>query len=961
MSRRFPTPLFGVERTERRSRVFTTLAIESDGDLSKSAFVAEAITRLEKPEGGVYSEEYLRRIISTYLQLGVLRQSSDAGITVWQPARDWHQGEIDFETFLWYVLKQQWVIQGGFPEGIEGLRRILTLLSNADTSMQRGEIESSLREEFDYEFNDEGIRGFPTLLSALGAIQKTEDGYITTPKASTYLNRFRNADIHSQFERWLKQEGPQIDPPSDRVKRDLAKYYMYRESGGLGRHRQLFDTFREDYLADTALNGDPSEPKIRRAEQYVAKERERSSLRERIYEQYPTVSGDDLAGLPTTILTRMADADSLVEARRIRSTAGSGISRADVEALASTSDVAYAFDDEFSLYDWQREATEEWFDDRETPAESGIAEVVTGAGKTVMALNVIRRWLNENPSGVVTVVVPTKVLMHQWIEELIETLHVPADNIGWAGGGHKDRFDDGCRVLVSIVNSAVKDDFLQSALADADEPSHLLIADECHRYTGDTFSNIFDYHRTAELGLSATPLSSPEPDELTESDELLLSELGDVYYRLSYDEAIARELIPEFQVNYVGFELTHAERQTYETLSRNVSDAVSDIETRYGNRLYELSGNYAQKLQVIMNSADGPTPAIADYFRYTSERRELVADAVARQAITLRLLNDVIDAEQKAIVFQERIEQLERMVAPREQRGRNPRTGSIAETDVDRAKLYDRYPQLKEIDEQLESLFFSASFAPVMYHSGHHRQAWNDFAIEWFDDDGFANVMLSVKALIEGVDVPSADVGIVRVSSGSVRQRIQTLGRVLRRGGSSDRSELYVLYARDTVDETIFHEHDWEKDLANAEVRHLTWEVEDGILDGDIRPATEAEIPTGPVPERACPDSSDLERGDTYEGPREGYRFSVDADGRPFESSNDGRKYIKHAEADEIAEYVVQRNGGGSVLVNECNHAVMFVDSEPRFIGTLNPEEFEYQESDTSLVDEPAEYPFEDE
>jgi len=54
--------------------------------------------------------------------------------------------------------------------------------------------------------------------------------------------------------------------------------------------------------------------------------------------------------------------------------------------------------------------------------------------------------------------------------------------------------------------------------------------------------------------------------------------------------------------------------------------------------------------------------------------------------------------------------------------------------------------------------------------------------MEWFRDEGHANVMLSVKALIEGVDVPSADVGIIRVSNSSIRQRIQTFGRVLRTG-----------------------------------------------------------------------------------------------------------------------------------------------------------------------------------
>ena len=42
---------------------------------------------------------------------------------------------------------------------------------------------------------------------------------------------------------------------------------------------------------------------------------------------------------------------------------------------------------------------------------------------------------------------------------------------------------------------------------------------------------------------------------------------------------------------------------------------------------------------------------------------------------------------------------------------------------------------------------------------------------------GEVNVLVSVKSLVEGIDVPDADVGVSVASSSSVRQRIQTLGR----------------------------------------------------------------------------------------------------------------------------------------------------------------------------------------
>ncbi len=954
MSRRFPTPLFGVDDdTNRRCRVFVSIAAAEPVD--KSSFVARAQERLLKPEGGQYSEQYLNRIVSTYVQLGVLRQV-DGGISVWSFANRWLDGDIDYETFLWYGIKQSWAIEGNFPEGIEGLQTLNRILLNADKPLSRGALRSRLEDDHDYEFNEQGIRGYPVLLCELGAARKTDDGYVAGDLAERFADRFRDADIFWQFERWLAREGPDVDPPDDRIKRELAKYYVYRESGGLGKHRQMFDTFREDFLDDGVLTNDPARPRMRRDEKYVAHERRRRELRQKVTSRFETVDGNDLSGLTASVLERLVNATDEEEVRAVLDGTGSGLSRDMLEQKSPEGRTHYRFPDKFTLYEWQEEAADEWFSDGGTPSHSGIASVVTGAGKTVMALEVIRRWLEENPDGVVTVLIPTNVLMRQWLDELIEKLNVPPRDVGWLGGGHKDDFADGRRVLVGIVNSVVKEDYLERSLSRVDNPPHLLVADECHRYTGDVFSSVFDYHRTAQLGLSATPLSSRDPDEWTPSDSLLVSELGDVYYDLTYDEAISRNLIPEFRVNYIGFDLTPAERGAYDRLSRKVSDAVNDIELRYQNRLYELDGNFAQKLRTIQNSTEGATPAIADYFRYTQERRDLIADAVARQAITLHLLQDTIENDKKAIVFQERIQQLERMVAPSEGRGRNVRTGRISGPETGRAELYEQYPQLKQVDKGLEELFLSSEYRPVMYHSGHRNPLWNDLAIDWFGDDGFANVMLSVKALVEGVDVPSADVGIVRVSSGSVRQRIQTLGRVLRTGESAGRSELHVLYARDTVDENIFYEHDWEEDLASAEVNHLEWVPGDSLLDGEFR---KTEPPVGPPTPPPVPPIEGLELGDPYSGPRNGYQFSVDHEGSPFEKASNGRKFITTDSVQKVADFVHELKGGGAVTVNEAHHAIAYEDGNPIFAGVVDDlSSWEYEENDggSSLVNDPDDY-----
>jgi superfamily II DNA or RNA helicase len=51
---------------------------------------------------------------------------------------------------------------------------------------------------------------------------------------------------------------------------------------------------------------------------------------------------------------------------------------------------------------------------------------------------------------------------------------------------------------------------------------------------------------------------------------------------------------------------------------------------------------------------------------------------------------------------------------------------------------------------------------------------------------GAARIIVSARSLIEGFNVPSADLGIVVAASSSVRQRVQTLGRLLRKSRTSD-------------------------------------------------------------------------------------------------------------------------------------------------------------------------------
>lgn len=90
----------------------------------------------------------------------------------------------------------------------------------------------------------------------------------------------------------------------------------------------------------------------------------------------------------------------------------------------------------------------------------------------------------------------------------------------------------------------------------------------------------------------------------------------------------------------------------------------------------------------------------------------------------------------------------------------------------------------------------SALDLPVITHrtaAGERREMLSAFR------DGSLPFLVSSKVLNEGVDVPEASVGVVVSGSGSVREHVQRLGRVLRKA-EGKRAVLYELVSKGTAE-----------------------------------------------------------------------------------------------------------------------------------------------------------------
>ena len=84
---------------------------------------------------------------------------------------------------------------------------------------------------------------------------------------------------------------------------------------------------------------------------------------------------------------------------------------------------------------------------------------------------------------------------------------------------------------------------------------------------------------------------------------------------------------------------------------------------------------------------------------------------------------------------------------------------------------------------------------PVITHQT--KSAEREEILSGFSEGTYRAIVTS-KVLNEGVDVPDANVAIVISGSGSVREHVQRLGRILRRGNGEKQAILYELIAADT-------------------------------------------------------------------------------------------------------------------------------------------------------------------
>jgi superfamily II DNA or RNA helicase len=427
----------------------------------------------------------------------------------------------------------------------------------------------------------------------------------------------------------------------------------------------------------------------------------------------------------------------------------------------------------------------------------------------------------------------------------------------------------------------------------------MLVADECHRAGAKEMSQVFKTTRRWSLGLSATP-EREDDDDAGYNESLLGKEVGPIIYEFNLADALREGLVPKFTINHLALPMTQAERTRYEALSRSITDSMSKLRSHRDSR--SSGPDFFSWARNVAARNKGEMGAIAMRFvSDTSKRRELLNHMQSRHDAVQKLIEWEfgINEDSRVILFHESINQVMHL-----------------------------YVRLREL-----------GFPVIAEHSelpGSIRETGLDLFRR-----GVAKIIVSARSLIEGFNVPAVDVGIIVASSGSVRQRIQSLGRVLRRhrskSGEEKTSCIYVLYAQDSSEEHIYGKVNWDETTGVEQNCYFLWNVKDQPIQQEGPPKT-------PLPSEMQIDLSSLESGCVYPGQYEGMELSCDNQ-RNVRNSDD--QYA--VDTRELAEAVIEAKGGaGKFKVTPKQRFVLVRvavkdDWETRFVMQLeNPLRFEY-------------------
>lgn len=387
----------------------------------------------------------------------------------------------------------------------------------------------------------------------------------------------------------------------------------------------------------------------------------------------------------------------------------------------------------YELRSYQQDAIKAWAANQ----YRGILAMATGTGKTLTAIDAVKRFKDKVPGGAVVITVPYQNLAVQWMDALREqgqdVVAVFASHAGWYAqvkniflAAHiSDSVPMPCLVCVNDTFKDGRFQELMDLLSSAQQRHHFLIVDECHHFNSLEHIRSLPAHFTFRLGLSATPYDQYAKHHLD-------AYFGGIVYEFSLGRAIKEGFLTKYRYHVIPVQLDAEETEVYEEITR--------------------------KIVQIAGSDDGFTP-------------ETLAKA---QPLLLRRARVVGAARDKLL----------QLALHLRKTGRTSFTlfycgdGSTEEDGL-------RQRQIELVSQLLHELGWRSSRITADESLRERENLLDSLRRQSID------AVVSIKVLDEGIDIPACRSAYLLASQSSDRQGIQRRGRVLRRSEGKDVADLY--------------------------------------------------------------------------------------------------------------------------------------------------------------------------
>jgi superfamily II DNA or RNA helicase len=404
--------------------------------------------------------------------------------------------------------------------------------------------------------------------------------------------------------------------------------------------------------------------------------------------------------------------------------------------------------EELKLFFYQKDAVEKW----ENNGRRLLLEMATGCGKTRTAIGCMKKVFGENTPVLVVITCPMKNLSMQWKDDIEsldiiydQSIVINGDVAGWkiklsrelsklSVGRYKS-------LIVYTTHGICSDEkFIESMRGLNRKINTFLIGDEVHGMGApENRKGLLEIYKY-RLGLSATP--SRWFDEY--GSRVIMGYFGDDSYVFSIHDALTthnpltnKPYLVNFTYNAKFIEMTPEELLDYKSLSDRINRLSS----------YKDTEHQQEGLQ-----------------RMLFKRAEIEKVAENKYSALIEILDEIMHKEalDNTIIFVAP-QQMERVQAILKQKNIS----------------YHRYTQEH------------GTVSEERYGGGSERKN-----IENHFKKGDYQVLLAVKCLDEGIDIPTADRAIIMASSTNPREYVQRTGRIIRQAPGKYRAELYDIIIR---------------------------------------------------------------------------------------------------------------------------------------------------------------------